>query len=73
MAATLTLTGTIGPGTNLSAQVFSGVRQFHVDAVNNVIQIDYVDTGKQPTFVSVAAAATVTATKSGSTWTLTVS
>jgi len=73
MALTATLTGTIGPGSTLTAAVFTGVNRFEIDAVNNVVAMFYAESGKSPTFVSVAAAGTVTATKSGSTWTITIS
>ncbi len=73
MALTATLTGTIGGGTTLSAAAFTGVSVFHIYSNTNVVQMDYAESGKSPTFVSVAAAATVTATKSGSTWTITIS
>ena len=71
MAATLTLTGAIGPGVLLTAAVYPGVLYFTVDAVDNVVDMEF-DSGRH-VFVSVAAATTVTATKAGSTWTLTIS
>ena len=73
MALTATLTGTIGLATTLSAQVFTGVKDFHIYSTTNMLQLDYVESGKGPTFVSVNAATTVTATKSGTTWTVTIS
>lgn len=73
MAATLTLTGTAGPGTTVTAVVYTGVHSFTVNTANNVIQMNFVESGGSPVFVSVNAAATVTATKSGFTWTVTVS
>lgn len=70
MALTATLTGTAGPGTTVSAVAFTGVSDFTIHSNTNVIEMVI---GAQVTFVSVAAAATVTATKSGSTWTVTIS
>jgi hypothetical protein len=71
MATTVTVTGVIGPGTALTAKVFTNVLVFTVDSVNNVLTMKF-DSGVIVD-VSVAAAGTVTGTKSGSTWTLTIS
>lgn len=69
MAGTLTITGTAGPAKTVTAGVFTGLAYVNIDMVNNIVSFDS-DGQKQ---ISVAAAATVTATKSGSTWTLTIS
>lgn len=71
MAATVTVTGTMGPGLTVTSQVFTEVTSFTIDAVNNLIKINAGD--GRVVDISVAAAATVTATKSGSAWTLTIS
>lgn len=71
MALTATLTGTVGPGKSLSAAVYTGVSDFTIYSNTNVVQMSYAD-GRQQ-FVSVAAATTVTASKSGTTWTITIS
>jgi hypothetical protein len=71
MAATLTVTGTAGAGVTLTSQVYSGVTSFTIDAVNNLVSMTLSDS--RVFTVSVAAATTVTATKSGSTWTMTIS
>lgn len=72
MPATVTITGTNGPGATVAAAVFSGVSSFLIDADKNLITLfgpNGVTTGP----IAVAAASTVTATKSGNTWTLTIS
>lgn len=70
MAGTVTVTGTAGPGLTVAAQVFTGVLYHVIDSVNNMIKIATAD---RVVDISVAAATTVTATKSGSTWTLVIS
>ena len=72
MSATLTLTGTTGPGTALAAKVFSNVLTFAVDTPKNLISFTQEGT-QQTVYVDITSAATVTATKSGTTWTLTIS
>ena len=71
MATTVTVTGTAGPGGTVTAQVFTDVLTFIVDSTTNMLQMTF--SGKGPLFISVNAATTVTATKSGTTWTLTIS
>lgn len=71
MAATVTVTGTAGAGVTVTGLVFSGVTSFTIDTVTNMIQIVQGSVIVPP--ISVNAATTVTATKSGSTWTLTIS
>ena len=71
MPATVTVTGTSGPGLTVSAVVFTNVTSFQIDTVNNMLNMIQ---GSVPLpGISVAAAATVTATKAGNTWTLTIS
>ncbi len=72
MSATLTLTGTAGPAVTVTAAVFTNIQYFTVDTNQNTVTFKSNDTG-QIQIISVAAAATVTATKSGSLWTLTIS
>ena len=71
MAATVTVTGVIGPDTTLTAKVFTEVAQFSVNALTNVLSLFYPDGTAQ--YISVNAATTVTSTKSGLTWTLVIS
>jgi len=74
MSATVTVTGTVGPGNTLSAGVFSGVSEFTIDCVANMIYFTQPNaSGNTRKEVSIAAATTITATKSGSTYTLTIS
>lgn len=71
MAVTATLTGSIGAGSALTAKVFTDVLSFTVDSSTNVISL--VKEGQVTIFVSIASATTFTATKSGSTYTITIS
>lgn len=70
MSATLTLTGVVGPGDALTAGVFTGVTSFTVDCVNNLITFVQNAVTRE---VAITSATTITATKSGSTYTLTIS
>ncbi len=72
MSGTVTLTGKAGPGLTVTATVFNDVASVRIDMVNNLITILKNDGTTVPP-ISVAAATTVTSTKSGSTWTLTIS
>lgn len=72
MAGTLTITGVTAAGDSLSAVVFTNLLFYHIDCVNNIVS--FQRSGEtQVSYVTVVSAATVTATKSGSTWTLTIS
>ena len=71
MAATVTLTGVIGPGNALTAKVFTNVLAFRIDTTDSVISMEF--DGGVITEVNVTAATTVTSTKSGNTWTLVIS
>lgn len=72
MAATVTLTGKVGPAITMTAQIFSNVISFTVDCVNNVIALTQTGTARI-THVDINAQSTVTATKSGAVWTLSIS
>lgn len=71
MAATVTITGTAGPALAVAAAVFQNVTSFTIDTDKNMITLVQGSVTLSP--ISVAAAATVTATKSGNVWTLTIS
>lgn len=71
MATTVTLTGTAGAGLAVTATVFAGVTIFTIDTDKNMITLQQGSVWLSP--ISIAAATTVTATKSGNTWTLTIS
>lgn len=70
MPATLTVTGKVGPGNTVTAGVFTGVTNININTVNNMLQFTQDAVVKE---IDVNAADTVTATKSGTTWTLTIS
>lgn len=71
MAGTVTVTGTAGPAVTVSALVFSGVTALNIDMVNNMITITQGSVTVPP--ISINAATTVTVTKSGTTWTVSIS
>ena len=71
MPATCTVTGVTGAGQALTAGVFQGVIAVEFDTVNNVLAL--TGPNNVVTNVSITAATTITATKSGSTYTFTVS
>jgi len=71
MAATVTVTGVAGAGQTVTATVFTNISSFTIDTVNNTITM--VQNGLTLPAISVNAATTVTATKSGTTWTLAIS
>lgn len=71
MSATVTLTGTAGAGLAVTAAVFNNVDSFLIDTNKNMITL--FRAGETVSPISIAAAATVTATKSGTTWTLVIS
>lgn len=72
MAGTVTITGTAGAGLTVAATVFTDVASVLIDMNKNLVTIQKND-GTWIAPISVAAATTVTSTKSGSTWTLTIS
>ena len=71
MAATTTLTGTAGPGLAVTAQVSVGLLKVEFDCVANLVNI--TDENNYVRTISIAAATTITATKSGSAYTFVVS
>lgn len=71
MPLTATITGKTGAGLTMTAQVFTNISRFTIDCINNVLNL--VDSSDSVTFVDINAATTITATKSGSTYTLTIS
>lgn len=74
MPGTATITGTIGPGTALTAAVFNNVSFFSVDTANEILELVYNNgAGNLRTQINVSAATTWTLTVSGNTYTLTVS
>lgn len=70
MAATATITGVAGPALTVTATVFTNVTEVKFDCVNNVVSLTVEGDVKE---IAITAATTITATKSGSTYTFTVS
>jgi len=71
MPATVTLTGTAGAVLAVTAVPFTNVSEVKIDFDKNMIHM--VKDSVNVSVISVAAATTVTATKSGNTWTLVIS
>ena len=71
MAATVTVTGVVGPAVTLTAGVFTGISTVQFNCDTNVLSLFPAD--GQPINVAITAATTITATKSGSTYTFTIS
>lgn len=71
MAATITVTGTAGAGITVTATVFVNILNFSIDCVTNILTMS--DSSGKVTQIAIVAAATITATKSGSTYTLSIS
>lgn len=72
MAATVTATGVTGPGQALTAGVFPNISLVEFDCVANILTLTDVSASKV-TKIAITAATTITATKSGSTYTFTIS
>jgi hypothetical protein len=70
MPATVTVTGKAGPGNTVTAEVFENVTNFSFATENNILTI--VQGAKTLAF-DINDATTITATKSGTTYTLVVS
>lgn len=70
MASTATVTGKVGPGTTMTAQVFSQVTSFSVETDKEILTL--VNDGRTLQ-IDIAAATTITCTVSGNTYTLTIS
>jgi hypothetical protein len=69
MASTVTVTGTAGPGLTVSAVTFTGVTSFSIDTDSEMLTVVTNSVTKQ---VSIAAAATILVTVSGSNYTVTI-
>jgi len=71
--ATVTATGTVGPGNTLTSGVFSNIAQFTFNPVTAMLTL--VDVNDKVTDISIAAATTVTVTLSAAAgnYTVTVS
>jgi len=72
MPGTVTITGTAGAGLAVTATVFNDIREVLIEFSKNMITLVKND-GTVISPISVAAATTVTATKSGNNWTIVIS
>lgn len=70
MAATVTVTGSIGPDVTLTAKVFSNVSSFKVNPDLGLLEIDQ---SGAITAIAIGSATTMTVTISGSSYTVTIS
>lgn len=70
MSATATVTGTAGPGIAVTAVVYTGVTNVAFDCEKDILSLTI---SGRVIDISISAATTITATKSGSTYTFTVS
>lgn len=69
---TVTLTGTAGPGKALTETVFNNVSSILIDAEKNLVTL-FLSNGDTISPISVDEVDTIAGTKSGNTWTLTLS
>lgn len=74
MAIALTITGKAGPGNTITAQTYSNLPDVKISASDNAGSIvEFTDDQGLQHQITCDAATTVTATKSGNVWTLTIS
>jgi hypothetical protein len=71
MAATVTVTGQAGAGLTVTAAVFTNVTSFTIDTDKNILSMTQGSVVIAP--IAIPAATSITATKSGSVYTLTIS
>jgi hypothetical protein len=71
MPAAVTLTGKAGPALSLTAKTFTDVQSMGLDFDGNMITLNQPGAVVGP--IDIGPATTVTATKSGNTWTLVIS
>lgn len=74
MAGTVTVTGQTGPNEAVTALVLSNVSELTINMENSVINVKYKDSSGKPfeQQFDVKDENTVTVTKSGLTWTVTI-
>lgn len=70
MSATATVTGTAGPGIAVTAAVYTGVSNVEFNCTGDILSLTV---SGRVYHISITAATTITATKSGSTYTFTIS
>jgi len=74
MASIATVTGKVGPGSAITAQVFNNVTFFSIDTPNEVLDIMFNNgSGADRRQIDISAATTITCTVSGANYTLTIS
>lgn len=72
MPSQVTVTGTIGPGSAVTAMVILNVSGFSIDTLNKILTVTTAD-GQGPRIISITAATTLTLTVSGANYTLAIS
>ena len=68
--ASLTITGTAGPGNTVTAGVYTGVTSINIDVANSMIS--FVDSNGATQFIAVSTTLTVTVTVASGNWTITI-
>lgn len=71
MPATVTVTGKAGPAQTLTSIVFYNITYFSIETINNILLM--LESNGRINRVTIDAATTITATKSGNIYTLTIS
>lgn len=71
MSATVTATGKAGPNITITAVVYANIASVKFDCINDILSL--TDTSDKVTDIAITSATTITATKSGSTYTFTIS
>lgn len=74
MPGTATVTGVVGPGRAITAQVFQNVKSFSLVTKDEILQIEHETggAGNLTAQIDVGAATTWTLTVTGNTYTLTI-
>lgn len=73
MPATVTVTGKAGPGITVTAAVFTNVASFaFLTQGKEMLELSFTD-GTPITYISIAAATTITVTVSGDVYTVSIS
>ena len=70
MASQVTVTGKIGPGVAVTAQVFTGVTQFGIATADQKL---FIQQGGNPVYVDINGKTTITVSVSGGSYTVSVS
>lgn len=73
MPATVTVTGVIGPGLALTATVFTGVASFGFQTDGKELLVLTFSDSRQPVYIAIDSATTITVTVSNADYTVSVS